>query len=141
MWTLLQVSFGTASLVALIYAVWPNISHRDIMYRRQAWIAMACFFVLTASVYYIGPEAGVNHSLIQSDTVQVSGRGDKSLSVFYPKPYKSAPYLKLQFAKGDGEINILEQRADGFILSLRDVSYVVGDGAHIEWSATGSGAE
>ena len=74
MWDFLQLSFGTASLVALLYAAWPNFTHKETRFRKQAWYSVAAFFTLTAALYLWNPGAGAGTSLRQTDTLQVSGR-------------------------------------------------------------------
>ena len=48
---LLSVSFGVASLVALVYAILPNITHQKIKYRKTAWITLIIFILLTIGIY------------------------------------------------------------------------------------------
>lgn len=141
MWNLLQISFGTASLVALVYALWPNIRHHNVRYRRQAWIAAASFLILTVGFYLWAPDTRTTALNHQTDTLEISDRNDAVFEVFYPAPYKMPPTLKVRFIKGRGTIEFVEQRADGFRFKTRDVGYMVGEGAHVEWSATGRPAK
>lgn len=138
MWDLLQISFGTASFVALVYAVWPNIMHRDVKYRRQAVAATVCFLVLTAGIYLWSPGSGLARQTLQTGTMEISNRRDDVLEVFYAKPFRTPPNLNVRFTKGSGEIELVEQRADGFRFKTRTVSYISVEGAHIEWLATGA---
>ena len=93
MWDLLQLSFGTASVVALAYAVWPNITHTSVKYRREAWLAVIVFVLSTAGLYAWTPGGGTS-PLKQVDTLQISGRSDEIFQVFYPRAYERTPSLK-----------------------------------------------
>lgn len=138
MFDLLQVSFGTASLVAFVYAIWPNIFHREVKYRKHAWVAVAGFLVLTFGVYFWTP--AVSSVLVQSDTAQVSGRDDEIFTVYYTRPYAYPPNLKVHFIKGGGTITLVEQLPAGFRFKVKDVGYTLGVGAFVEWSASGKPA-
>ena len=138
MWDLLQASFGTASLVAFVYAIWPNIFHKEVKYRKHAWAALVGFLVLTLSVFSWTPTA--SSALVQSDTVQVSGRDDEVFNVYYPRAYAYPPNLKIHFIKGDGTITLVEQLPAGFRFKVKDVGYISDVGAFVEWSASGKPA-
>jgi hypothetical protein len=135
MWDILQVSFGTASLVAFVYAIWPNIFHQEVKYRKHAWAAVAGFVVLTLGIYFLTPAS--SSTLVLSDTVQVSGRDDDVFTVYYPHPYEYPPHLKIHFVKGDGRITLVEQLPTRFSFKARDVGYDSNVGAFVEWSASG----
>ncbi|MFT7775662.1 hypothetical protein [Roseateles sp.] len=137
MWDLLQISFGTASLVALLYAVWPNITHRDVQYRKQAGVATLAFLLLTVGLYVWGPSASTGLHR-QTDTVEVSNRQGDYIEVFYPKTFSSPPNLKLRFIKGNGTLEILDQRSDGFRFKAKDMWYETSEGAFVEWAAAGT---
>jgi hypothetical protein len=138
MWDLLQISFGTASLAAFVYAIWPNIFHREVKYRRHAWATVAGFLVLTLGVFLWTPAAP--SGFIQSDTVQVSARDDEIFTVYYPRPYAHPPNLKINFVKGTGTISLVDQLPGVFRFKVKDVAYISGEGAFVAWSASGKSA-
>ncbi|WP_295550810.1 hypothetical protein [uncultured Pseudacidovorax sp.] len=138
MWDLLQLSFSTASLVALIYAVWPNLTHKNVLFRKQAWYAMVGFFLLTSALFLWGPTGANSGPLRQSDSIKVSDRSDDVFEVFYPRAFAHAPNLKVRFVRGNGTLEFVEQRADGFKFKTHEVAFFSDLGAEVEWVAAGN---
>jgi hypothetical protein len=99
---------------------------------------MGGLIVLTGALFLWGPSGANGTPLRQADSIQVSGRSDQVFEVFYPHAFARAPNLKVRFAKGDGTLEFVEQRADGFKFKTRDVGFITSVGAEVEWVATGT---
>ena len=136
---ILQVSSIAASIVSLGYALWPNIAHQSVKHRKAAWYAVAFFIFITTALFFTNSETSLLSSNLttQSGNVEISNRSTNQHEVFYPVPYTSPPNLKVNISVGSGNLNIKEQRADGFIVKVSDLGYAANLGAYIEWIASG----
>jgi hypothetical protein len=126
-----------ASLVSLLYALWPNFTHQQVKHRKLAWIFLTAFLLISSVLYFFETENSDRGIISQAGTVEVSNRSKNIFEVFYPKKYLSPPNLKLTIVKGHGNLEIIEQRADGFKFETYELGYEVMDGSYIDWLASG----
>ena len=131
-----QIISGVASIVALLYALAPNLLHQEVKHRNIAWVAVALFLGISIILHYANNSLSEN-IIEQQGQVEISNRISHQHQVFYPQSFINSPNLNIKFIKGGGLIGIIEQNAVGFIFEAKSVSYS-GDGAHIEWVAKGS---
>jgi len=70
------------------------------------------------------------------DTLPTEGTG--RYEIFYPVTFSKTPTLKIA-GTGDPEYQLIEQRPDGFVISIRSVRArsIFGSGYRLSWSARG----
>lgn len=101
---------AAAVVLALVIAVFMFLSERD------------------------GPQDG---EVAQTGSVEISDSLSYTHEVLYPEPFHILPRVKIKLTTGSGYLEIIEQRADGFIFKSSNLGYSVAEGAHVEWAAVG----
>ncbi len=75
--------------------------------------------------------------ILQSGNVEISGQLTNSHDVLYEKNFEVLPRVSVKLTAGSANLEIIEQRVDGFIFSASNLGYSVAEGAHVEWVAAG----
>jgi hypothetical protein len=137
---LLNVIFGVASLVSLLYALWPNLFGAGNSSPLNAWLFFGLCVFLTVGIYiYTIKNEQPDTSNAQSGLVKISERNGRHHEVFYPKQYVSPPNLTVDLATGLGaRIELIEQRTDGFVFTASNISWSGSEGASVKWEANGA---
>ena len=135
-----QAASGVASIVALGYALWPNLTHHDVKHKKLAWYAVVFFFILTLILFLTSPDTSFSNSglVTQTGNLEISNRSINVHEVFYPISYTSTPNLKVHISVGSGELAVIKQRPDGFTFKVNDLGYSTNLGAYIEWISSGN---
>jgi hypothetical protein len=85
---LINILFGVASFVSLIYALWPNLFGAGNRSQLNSWLFFVLCVVLTVGIYihtHRKEPSGENGR--PSGKVKISDRGGGRHEVFYPKKY------------------------------------------------------
>lgn len=75
--------------------------------------------------------------ITQTGSIDISDSSSYTHDVLYPKKFSTSPRVKIKLTKGSGYLEIIEQRADGFIFKSSNLGYSVAEGAQVEWAASG----
>lgn len=81
-----------------------------------------------------GPQDG---EVAQIGSVEISDGLSYTHEVLYPEPFHILPRVKIKLTTGSGYLEIIEQRADGFVFKSSNLGYSVAEGAHVDWTAFG----
>lgn len=83
------------------------------------------------------PEELLAGEFMQEGSLEISSSMHSKHSVIYPEIFAALPRVDIKLVTGRGNLEILEQRADGFIFKSSNLGYSVADGAHVAWVAIG----
>lgn len=95
--------------------------------------------IVMAMVYVLMPEADrlQDGEVSQTGSIEISDRLSYKHEVFYPARFNVMPRVKIKLTKGSANLEIIEQRVDGFIFKASNLGYSVAEGAHVDWVASG----
>ena len=136
---LLNILFGVASFVSLLYALWPNLFGTANGSSLNSWLFFGLCVVLTVSIYiYSHRSEQISNNGTQSGVVKISDVVVGHHEVFYQKKYVSPPNLTIDLDIGLGaRLELIEQRADGFVFAATNISWSDSKGAYVKWQAHG----
>ena len=83
------------------------------------------------------PEELLAGEFIQDGRLEISNSPHSKHDVIYPEIFGALPTVSIKLLTGRGNLEIIEQRADGFIFKSSNLGYSVAEGAHVAWVATG----
>jgi hypothetical protein len=147
---LLEIAGSVASVVSFVAGLIFQL-YKDSAVGTYAAYGLALVFLVATIVLHLYHRADSNETSKLNrltGTIDISSLGERAKSVFYAKKFKSPPYLNLRLMYEIGDIEILEQRADGFKfkVSIRRIvraprelplGPMSGPIPYIEWAAEG----
>ena len=102
-------------------------------------LLMAGVLAMVIAVFAIPdePEELLEGEFIQNGNLEISNSAHSKHHVIYPEIFSTLPAVTIKLVTGRGNLEIIEQRTDGFIFKSSNLGYSVAEGAHIAWVATG----
>ena len=100
-------------------------------------VIVAVLLAVAAFVFLPDEDELLEGEVMQTGEIEISKSLTYKHEVFYPKKFSILPNVTIKLAKGSANIEVLEQRVDGFIFKSSNLGYSVTEGAHVEWTATG----
>ena len=98
--------------------------------------ALVC---ITLSAYPFYPQSNEFKpgEIVQTGGLEISNSPTYTHDVIYPETFGNLPRVTIKLTKGSANLEIVEQRVDGFIFKTSNLGYSVAQGAHVEWTAAG----
>ena len=95
--------------------------------------------IISVAIYMLLPDSDElqEGEIVQTNSVEISNSTSYQHDVFYQITFNSLPMVKIKLTKGSGYLEIIEQRADGFIFKTSHLGYSEAEGAFVEWTASG----
>ena len=102
-------------------------------------LLVSAVVVFVVAMFMLRPDADrlQEGEIAQSGSIEISNSLSYKHDVLYPEKFSASPRVKITLTKGSGYLEIIEQRADGFIFKSSSLGYSVAEGAHVEWIASG----
>ena len=99
---------------------------------------LAAVVLVIVAIMLLSKSGGLQDGEIaQMGSVEISDSLSYMHEVLYPERFDTAPRVKIKLTTGSGYLEIIEQRADGFVFKSSNLGYSVAEGAHVEWTAFG----
>lgn len=100
-------------------------------------LAVFAAVVFTVAATMLLPESDElqKGEIVQTNSIEISNTDNYEHEVIYPENFSSLPRVKIKLTKGSANLEIVEQRTDGFIFKASNLGYNIAEGAHVVWTA------
>lgn len=105
--------------------------------KKLLFVSGAALIVVAAFLFFSGSSKLNEGEVLQSGVIEISNSLTYRHNIVYPEKFRMLPRIDIKLRKGSGNLEIIEQRTDGFIFTASNLGYSVAEGAHVEWSAIG----
>ena len=103
------------------------------------WLLVIGAVLLAVAAFVFLPDEHelLEGEIVQTGNIEISDSLTYKHEVLYPKMFSVLPNVTIKLTKGSANIEVVEQRVDGFVFKSSSLGYSVAEGAHVEWTATG----
>ena len=105
--------------------------------KKLLFVSTAAILVIMVLVLLPESDQLQDGEIVQAGSMEISDSTVYKHEVYYPEKFSASPRVKIKIKKGSANLEVIEQRTDGFVFKASNLGYSVADGAHVEWTASG----